>query len=59
MIQKLTHGATRHPLIWMTLGILLTLLVYTPGLSGTWLFDDFPNIVITLAYTSTTGVCRR
>jgi hypothetical protein len=29
----------------MALGMLLTVAVYAPGLSGGWLFDDFPNIV--------------
>ncbi|HEX7338811.1 MAG TPA: hypothetical protein VF271_02645 [Rhodanobacteraceae bacterium] len=26
-------------------GLIVTIAVYTPGLSGSWLFDDFPNIV--------------
>lgn len=32
---------------WRTLalGLALTLLVYWPGLYGSWLFDDYPNIV--------------
>jgi hypothetical protein len=29
----------------MVLGVLLTVAVYGPGLSGGWIFDDFPNIV--------------
>lgn len=31
--------------LWLTLAIALTTLVYWPGLSGSWLFDDHPNIV--------------
>jgi hypothetical protein len=34
-----------HPWFWMALGLLLTAAVYVPGLSGGWLFDDYPNIV--------------
>lgn len=32
---------------WLLLGLalLVTALVYSPGLSGGWLFDDYPNIV--------------
>jgi len=33
------------PLLLLSLGLALTTLVYAPGLSGGWLFDDFPNIV--------------
>jgi len=35
----------KHPWIIFFLGIVLTIAVYIPGLSGGWLFDDFPNIV--------------
>lgn len=36
----------RKPALALLLvGMLLTVLVYAPGLSGGWLFDDFPNIV--------------
>lgn len=31
--------------IFLALALLLTALVYWPGLSGSWLFDDNPNIV--------------
>jgi hypothetical protein len=32
--------------IWLLLaGFALTAAIYWPGLSGTWLFDDYPNIV--------------
>lgn len=30
---------------WLLLAIALTTLIYWPGLSGSWLFDDHPNIV--------------
>lgn len=30
---------------WLLLGVLLTISIYWPGLSGGWLFDDYPNIV--------------
>lgn len=40
---------TRIPInrsaLWLTIGLLLTLFVYWPGLHGSWLFDDYPNIV--------------
>lgn len=35
----------KHPWIIFFLGVVLTIAVYVPGLSGGWLFDDFPNIV--------------
>ncbi len=35
----------RHPLTLLAAGVLLTVLLYIPGLSGGWLFDDYPNIV--------------
>lgn len=31
--------------IILILGLVLTVTIYVPGLSGGWLFDDFPNIV--------------
>ncbi len=31
--------------VFLGLALLLTLVIYWPGLSGGWLFDDFPNIV--------------
>lgn len=33
------------PWILMFAGLLLTTAAYLPGLSGSWLFDDYPNIV--------------
>jgi hypothetical protein len=30
---------------WLLAGLALTTIVYWPGLSGSWLFDDYPNIV--------------
>lgn len=30
---------------WMAGALLLTSAIYWPGLSGSWLFDDYPNIV--------------
>ena len=30
---------------WLAIAIALTSVVYWPGLSGSWLFDDYPNIV--------------
>lgn len=33
------------PAIWLLAGFLLTIAIYAPGVSGPWLFDDFPNIV--------------
>lgn len=30
---------------WLAIGGALTAMIYWPGLSGSWLFDDFPNIV--------------
>lgn len=35
----------RRPWVLMLLGLMATALVYAPGLSGGYLFDDFPNIV--------------
>lgn len=41
--------SSAHPRVrsWGLLGLalLLTLVIYWPGLSGGWLFDDYPNIV--------------
>ena len=39
--------SVRHPLLISVLLVgswFLTLLVYAPGLSGPFLFDDFPNL---------------
>jgi len=37
---------TRHRANWLLLiAMLVTTVVYWPGLSGSWLFDDYPNIV--------------
>lgn len=33
------------PWCWLLLGSLLTFAIYSTGLSGAWLFDDYPNIV--------------
>ncbi|WP_449429382.1 tetratricopeptide repeat protein [Rhodanobacter umsongensis] len=30
---------------WLLAGLALTAIVYWPGLSGGWMFDDYPNIV--------------
>jgi len=35
----------RSPWLWLVAGLLLTAALYAPGLSGGWLFDDYPNIV--------------
>jgi hypothetical protein len=36
----------RHRAVWLLLAaLLITTVVYWPGLSGSWLFDDYPNIV--------------
>lgn len=34
-----------HPWAWLLAGCMLVAAVYTPGISGSWLFDDYPNIV--------------
>lgn len=39
------HRWFSRPWLWMTLGLLVAAAVYSPGLSGGWLFDDYPNIV--------------
>ena len=37
---------TRHRASWLLLiAMLVTAVAYWPGLSGSWLFDDYPNIV--------------
>ncbi|TBR40137.1 MULTISPECIES: hypothetical protein [Dyella] len=42
MMRKPLPNANR----WLLLiGLLLTIVIYAPGLSGAYLFDDFPNIV--------------
>ena len=43
MIPKKLHRHAGAALL--ALAMLLTALVYIPGLSGSWLFDDYPNIV--------------
>jgi hypothetical protein len=36
----------RHRAVWLLLAaLLITTVAYWPGLSGSWLFDDYPNIV--------------
>jgi hypothetical protein len=35
----------RHSLFLLLAFLVITFAVYWPGLSGSWLFDDFPNIV--------------
>ena len=37
--------ARHRPRILLAAALLLTALVYWPGLYGSWLFDDYPNIV--------------
>lgn len=39
------HRWSCQPWFWVALGLLLTIALYAPGLSGGWLFDDYPNIV--------------
>jgi len=36
---------TDHGRILLFMSLLVTIFVYWPGLSGSWLFDDYPNIV--------------
>lgn len=36
---------TRQPIVFLVFGLLCTIAAYLPGLSGGWLFDDYPNIV--------------
>lgn len=38
-------GSRRTGWIWLLVGLLVTVAIYTPGLSGGYLFDDYPNIV--------------
>lgn len=35
----------RHGYVLFALALLFTIVIYWPGLSGSWLFDDYPNIV--------------
>ncbi|MBL6751685.1 MAG: hypothetical protein ISP90_14255 [Nevskia sp.] len=35
----------RSPAAWLCAALLLCVVLYAPGLSGSFLFDDFPNIV--------------
>jgi hypothetical protein len=35
----------QHGYVLLALALLLTVIIYWPGLTGGWLFDDFPNIV--------------
>jgi hypothetical protein len=44
MWRNVGHHMSR-PWVIFCLGLVVTVLVYWPGLSGTWLFDDYPNIV--------------
>jgi hypothetical protein len=39
----------RSAWFWLFLALLLTATVYLPGLSGGWLLDDYPNIVLNQA----------
>lgn len=49
MSQTTPTGSTtprsRSGIWWLLAALALTLAVYWPGLSGGWLFDDYPNIV--------------
>lgn len=49
MSQTTSTGSTtprsRSGIWWLLAALALTLAVYWPGLSGGWLFDDYPNIV--------------
>ncbi|BFI96757.1 MAG: hypothetical protein RSP_22670 [Rhodanobacter sp.] len=49
MSQSTTTGSatprSRSGIWWLLAALALTLAVYWPGLSGGWLFDDYPNIV--------------
>jgi hypothetical protein len=35
----------RHPLLLPLVLLIITAAVYWPGLTGSWLFDDYPNVV--------------
>lgn len=43
-LESLTK-ALRRPSLVLALGLVATVFVYKPGLTGGYLFDDFPNIV--------------
>jgi len=44
--MRLKHGARKWP-PWLLLAtaVVITAVVYWPGLTGGWVFDDYPNIV--------------
>jgi len=43
--MKALRRLAASPLTWLLFGLLLTFALYSPGIRGGWLFDDFPNIV--------------
>ncbi len=45
MTLRFVAGLRTHPWLWMLAALLATAAAYTPGVSGGFLFDDFPNIV--------------
>ncbi|MDR6644521.1 hypothetical protein J2X57_003764 [Luteibacter sp. 1214] len=42
--NTLLHHLSR-PWVLLGIGLMMTAMAYWPGLTGTWLFDDYPNIV--------------
>ncbi|HEU0196405.1 MAG TPA: hypothetical protein VFQ88_04205 [Nevskiaceae bacterium] len=44
-VATLQRLALRHPLGWLLIALAVTAAVYSLGLGGGFLFDDFPNIV--------------
>jgi len=43
--MSLLGSLGRSPGFWLLVGMLLVATAYLPGVSGSWIFDDFPNIV--------------
>jgi hypothetical protein len=42
---KVIAHTSRHGILLLGLAMVLVALIYSTGLSGGWIFDDYPNIV--------------
>ena len=53
--MRLNHARKWVPWVLLAIAVIVTAVVYWPGLSGGWVFDDYPNIVDNAAIHITPG----